>query len=129
VDGGRWLRVDAPLDYLPLYVRGGAILPLAEDMDYIKQRPWDVLTLEVYPYDESTFTLHDEDERIVYRCAEDDAGVTLDIGENARTHQVVVYGMDRVTGVSVNGATAHYEHREGAVTFTVQGGASIRINR
>ncbi|MEL9939530.1 MAG: glycoside hydrolase family 31 protein [Ignisphaera sp.] len=27
--GGRWIRVEAPLDRIPLHVRGGAILPLA----------------------------------------------------------------------------------------------------
>jgi alpha-D-xyloside xylohydrolase len=49
VVGGRWIEVDAPLDTMPLFVRGGRILPLGPEMDYVEQRsPGEALTLEVY---------------------------------------------------------------------------------
>jgi len=42
------LLAHAPLDTLPLYGRGGAIVPLGPVMEWSEQRPLDVLTLEVF---------------------------------------------------------------------------------
>ena len=47
LEGGRWLEVEAPLDTLPLYVRGGAIIPHGPVMQYVDERPMDPLTLEM----------------------------------------------------------------------------------
>jgi len=49
VAGGTMLRVDAPLDHLPLYVRGGSILPSAPPMNHTGEKPWDPLQFDVYP--------------------------------------------------------------------------------
>ncbi len=38
-----------PLDRIPLWIRQGAVLPLAPEMDYTTQKPWDPITLDVYP--------------------------------------------------------------------------------
>jgi alpha-D-xyloside xylohydrolase len=46
-DGRRWIEVEAPLDVLPLFVRAGAILPLAPPMLHTDERPLDPLTLQI----------------------------------------------------------------------------------
>jgi len=51
----------APLDRLPVFVRGGAILPMWPTMLYPGQRPVDPLTLDVYPSGESSFELYEDD--------------------------------------------------------------------
>jgi len=40
---------NAPLDRMPLYIRSGAIFALAPQMQYTGQKPWDPVTLDVYP--------------------------------------------------------------------------------
>jgi alpha-glucosidase len=49
--GGGLSRVDAPLDHLPLYVRGGSILPTTEPMSHVGEKPWDPLRFDLYPDD------------------------------------------------------------------------------
>lgn len=49
VAGGRYITRVAPLDTIPLYVRAGAILPLALERAFIGDEVPDDLTLEVYP--------------------------------------------------------------------------------
>jgi len=45
----------APLDQMPIYVRSGAILPLAPEMQFTGQKPWNPITLDIYPdADETT---------------------------------------------------------------------------
>ena len=62
-DGGQGVSVEAPLDRLPLFVRGGAILPLAPATQYDGERPWDEVTLLIYPEGSSRFELYEDDGR------------------------------------------------------------------
>jgi alpha-glucosidase (family GH31 glycosyl hydrolase) len=38
-----------PLDQIPIWIRQGAVLPLAPEMDFTGQKPWDPITLDIYP--------------------------------------------------------------------------------
>lgn len=75
---GQWIDywdgrvVDAPadgltLDYkvdlktIPVFVRAGAIIPLYPTALYDGEKPKDVLTLDIYPYGQSSFTLYEDD--------------------------------------------------------------------
>jgi len=37
------------LEKIPLYVKSGSVIPLAPDMLYTEEKPWDPITLDVYP--------------------------------------------------------------------------------
>jgi alpha-glucosidase len=61
VTGGRYVTAAAPLDTMPLFVRAGAIIPLAPDRTRTGAA-WEELTLAVYPGDEeSAFSLYEDD--------------------------------------------------------------------
>ena len=49
VEGGRVHVVKAPLDHLPLYVRGGSIVPSTVAMQHTGEKPWNPLRFDVYP--------------------------------------------------------------------------------
>lgn len=38
-----------PLDQIPLYIKSGAVLPLAPGMQYTGEKPWDPIMLDCYP--------------------------------------------------------------------------------
>jgi alpha-glucosidase len=59
--GGRSWVVAAPQNRIPVAVRAGAIIPMAPDMKNTSEKPWDPLTLEVYPSGNSGFTLYSDD--------------------------------------------------------------------
>ncbi|MDP2137007.1 MAG: glycoside hydrolase family 31 protein, partial [Candidatus Didemnitutus sp.] len=65
VRGGDMLRVDAPLDHMPLYVRGGSIVPSTVSMNYTDEKPWNPLRFDIYPDDQGTATgsLYEDDGR------------------------------------------------------------------
>jgi alpha-glucosidase len=46
---GQMILQQTPLDLLPIYVRGGCILPLGPIMQYTDEKPLDRLTLEIFP--------------------------------------------------------------------------------
>ena len=47
--GGTMVRSEAPLDTVPMFVRGGAIIPLGPPMNYVGERPFDPITFAIYP--------------------------------------------------------------------------------
>jgi alpha-glucosidase (family GH31 glycosyl hydrolase) len=53
-----------PLDQIPIWIRQGAVLPLAPEMDFTGQKPWDPITLDIYPNPlcvGNTATLYEDD--------------------------------------------------------------------
>jgi alpha-glucosidase (family GH31 glycosyl hydrolase) len=52
---------NAPLDTLPLFVRGGAIVPMWPQMNYTGEKPVSTLTYDIYPRGNSSFTLYEDD--------------------------------------------------------------------
>jgi len=63
VRDGDFFRTDALLDHLPLYVRGGSVIPSTEPMHYVGEKPWNPLRFDVYP-DEAgvaTGSLYEDD--------------------------------------------------------------------
>ncbi len=45
----------------PLFIRAGAIIPYQKPMQYIGERPADTLIVKVYPENESTYSLYEDD--------------------------------------------------------------------
>ncbi|MBS1859456.1 MAG: glycoside hydrolase family 31 protein [Acidobacteria bacterium] len=61
--GGGMIQVDAPLETVPLFVRGGAILPLGPEMNYVGEKPFAPLRFEIYPdaRGEASASLYEDD--------------------------------------------------------------------
>jgi alpha-glucosidase len=53
-EGGTMISVDAPLEIVPMFVRAGAIIPTAPEMNYTGEKPQDPITLNIYPDDSGT---------------------------------------------------------------------------
>jgi len=47
--GGTMISVDAPLDTVPMFVRGGAIIPTGPAVNYVGEKPVDPITFNIYP--------------------------------------------------------------------------------
>jgi alpha-glucosidase len=72
--------VDAPLDATPMFVRGGAIVPMQQVIEFDNQVPIDPLTFEIYPEGASSREYYEDD------------GISLD-------YQRGVYLHERITAV------------------------------
>ncbi len=59
--GGQTICADAVLDTLPLYVRGGSIVPMGPDITYADEQPNAPLELRIYLGQDGTFTLYDDE--------------------------------------------------------------------
>lgn len=59
--GGQTMQTEAPIAYSPLFVKAGSIVPMVPDMQYTSERPWDDMTLRVYPGADADFTLYEDE--------------------------------------------------------------------
>ncbi|WP_309243726.1 TIM-barrel domain-containing protein [Streptomyces sp. CAI-85] len=60
--GPGWINnYSAPLDTLPLFVKGGAIVPMWPQMNHVGEKPVSTLTYDIHPYGDSSFTLYEDD--------------------------------------------------------------------
>ncbi|MDO4306098.1 MAG: glycoside hydrolase family 31 protein [Eubacteriales bacterium] len=60
-EGGRYVTVDAPIDRMPVFVKAGTILPVAEGLQYASQKPEKPLKLLVYPGADAYFKLYEDE--------------------------------------------------------------------
>jgi alpha-glucosidase len=116
------ITAPAPLDRLPLFVRGGAIIPLGPVVQHTGERPLDEVTLLIYPAGDSHFEMYEDDGRSnAYRrgahaltrvqCASRPDRVTIRIGAPTGDTSVVPPGrryalrlrIERAASVSVEG--------------------------
>ncbi len=60
--GPGWLNgYRAPLDTLPLFVKGGAIVPMWPQMNHTGEKPVSTLTYDIHPRGASSFSLYEDD--------------------------------------------------------------------
>ncbi|HKW30674.1 MAG TPA: TIM-barrel domain-containing protein [Verrucomicrobiae bacterium] len=50
ISGPAMVTNDVPLDQMPICIRSGAVVPLAPEMQFTGEKPWDPVTLDCYPY-------------------------------------------------------------------------------
>ena len=59
-EGPTHILAQAPLEIMPLYVRAGAIIPMAPVMQYVDERPLETLTLRIWPGN-GEWTMYEDD--------------------------------------------------------------------
>ena len=86
--GGQTVTLQTTIDRVPMFVRAGSILPLGPEMQYVGEKSWDNLELRVYPGDDATFTLY-EDEGDNYNY-EQGQYTTIEMQWNDRTRMLTI---------------------------------------
>ena len=122
LEGPRHLRLEVPLERLPLYVRDSSLLVTAPEMDYVGQREWRPLTVDVRLASRAEATAWSPQERIQLRAGRE-SGVRLSV-DGPEIDYVVRFIAPTVGSVRASGdAKISGERAEGDVTVVeVRGG-------
>jgi alpha-D-xyloside xylohydrolase len=64
-EGGQVIKVNAPLERVPLFVKSGSIIPFGPEIQYTEEKKADTLTLYIFPGQNGSFTIY-EDENTNY---------------------------------------------------------------
>jgi alpha-D-xyloside xylohydrolase len=97
------LKVEPPLEVLPLYVKGDSMIPMGPDISYVGEKPFDPVILDIWLDSEAECTIYDDDE-IIKCTARCNAGIVkVDISSSERTHIVKLNQTKMPTNVTLNG--------------------------
>ena len=59
--GGQTITKETPIDIMPLYIKGGSILPIGPKVKYAEEKKWDNLEIRIYPGNDGAFTLYEDE--------------------------------------------------------------------
>lgn len=88
IDGGQYIEKETPIDIMPLYIKGGSIVPWGPKVQYAEEKKWDNLEIRVYPGANGKFTLY-EDENDNYNY-EQGKYATIDFVYNDKTKELTI---------------------------------------
>ena len=98
--GGTMIRAEAPLDVVPVFIRGGSIIPEGPEMNYVGEKPFDPLTFYIHP---------DAQGRASTTLYEDDGTSTAYKRGVSRRTRVSVAPLDRGFEITVGAPVGEYK--------------------
>jgi len=126
LEGPRHLRLDVPLERLPLYVRDSSLLVTAPEMEYVGQREWRPLTVDVRLASGAEASVWSPQERIELRAGRE-SGLRLSV-DGPEMDYLVRFIEPAVRSVRTSGgATVSGERVEGGVTVVKVRGSRFEL--
>lgn len=125
LDGGQYVNAEADIETIPVYVKGGSIVPTGPDRQHVAEKVDGPVIFNVYPGADASFTLY-EDEGINYNY-EDGAYSTITLNWNDAERSLTIgsrngsfEGMEKERRFSVNlmGETRTIEYNGNQITVT-----------
>jgi len=86
-----------------MFVKAGAIVPLGPTMEYVEQKAFDPLTVEVYPCGKSEFVLQGDDERTHLECVKGKKRIDFAVDGKNREYMLRFHDTKRPRSVQMNG--------------------------
>jgi len=132
VDGPRYLDLTVPLERLPLYVRDDSILPFAPDHDFVGQRRWDPLTLDLRVRSRARLSLPAPEGRVEVRALRQGDHLRLDLQASGQRLRIRLLEPSRVRDVAFSGAVEGACWRQGRrdvrIDLRARGRAAVDIS-
>lgn len=123
-DGGKSYIVYAPQSRIPVFAKSGSIIPMAPEMNFTDERPWDIITLDIFPNKHSEFTMYQDDgytdafengefTSTVFTCDAHDKSITISVNHSnnlfvPKTYELVIHM--EYNPVNVDGLTQFSHH-------------------
>nr|WKN37307.1 glycoside hydrolase family 31 protein [Tunicatimonas sp. TK19036] len=134
-EGEQYISVRTPLDTIPVFAKGGAIIPMQPVVNYIGEHPIDTITLDLFPKGNTEFVLYDDDGKsLAYqqdtyatttiRCEEATGTTRVHIGQPQGNYSVPErsYRLKVHTATAPTEVTSGQKKLEKATTMTASSG-------
>jgi len=116
------LELEVPLDRIPLFVREDSVLPLAPAMDYVGQRAWEPIQLDVRVSSRAFTTFDDPTRAITAEAEVADGRLTLAVESPQKGFEVRFLAPARLRDIKAAGVASSMETttRDGITTVRLQ---------
>jgi len=103
-EGPMWITIEASLGRLPLFVRGGAMIPsLTKNAQHTGDQDWSQMTVDVYPVGRSEFRFFEEEQATDWVCEIQNHGIHLALGSLEKYYTLRFHGgFSGIKSVQIN---------------------------
>ena len=129
IEGPRHLRLNVPLERMPLYVRGDTLLVTAPEMQNVGEREWRPLTVDAWVDGRAEATVWSPEERIALAAERRDGELRLRIVGPANEYVVRFREPAMVSDVTVEGGRLESVEKRDGVTearLSADGACEVR---
>jgi alpha-D-xyloside xylohydrolase len=120
VDGPAHRQMEVPLDRMPLFVRGDSILPLAPPMDFVGEKAWEPIQLDVRVASQTGMAFLNPDRLVEVRAERGDSDLVLHIGDVEQTFEIRFLAPSRLRDVRFSGRVSDADWREADGTTIIR---------
>lgn len=90
--GSRNITYNAPLDILPIFVREDSIIPMGPIMNYVGEKPFDPILLDIYLYRKAKFVLYDEHNTTMkFETEKTNRKITININTHYKNNFILIF--------------------------------------
>jgi len=127
--GPAHLELEVPLERIPLFVRDDSILPLAPAMDFVGQRPWEPIQLDVRVASRARTAFADPAQTITANAELADGRLTLAVDGPQKTFEVRFLAPAGLRDIQATGAASQVEMAAegGIMTVRLQAGGPFSL--
>ncbi len=145
-EGKQYLNVLCPIEEMPIFIKGGAIIPSQEVVQYVGEKEIETITLDIYPDGNSSFSLYDDDGKsldyqkgkyaltsIEVNAEDDQVEVTIQPAEGKyklddRTYEIRLHG--NYSAAKSNGKSLKIQQKDNisAVSISTKSNKKSSIN-
>ncbi len=97
------IKVQPPLEILPLYIKGDSIIPMGPAMSYIGEKPFNPITLDTWLSSEAECTIYDDDEIVQCNARRKEDCVIINVSASKRTYILKLNRIGIPASVKLNG--------------------------
>ena len=91
VEGGSWVKEKVPLDRIPLFIREDSIIPLTTPMNYVYEKPYDEIKLEIFLRKSAELKYCFDREKFDIKAAKDDKHAVISLGESKKKWTIAMF--------------------------------------
>ena len=86
------------------------MIPMGPEMNYIGERPFNPITLDIYVYKKAEFTLYDDKETITFKGSRNGQRIMLGISASKKRYILKFNKVNQPAGVTFNARELEYSH-------------------
>jgi alpha-D-xyloside xylohydrolase len=120
--GPTWRDTVVPLERVPLYVRGDSIVPFAPAADFVRQKAWDPIQLDVRLASRAAFSFANPEQLVELSAEREGDELRLELGDTVQAFEVRFLAPGRLRDVRVTGraADSSWEETNGVTTVRLR---------
>ncbi|MGQ9632153.1 MAG: alpha-xylosidase [bacterium] len=90
--GPQHIYYEAPLEIIPIFVREDSILPMAPKMQFVGEKSWNPLELDIYLKRRAQFTIYEGNQRFRFEASRKPDVIVLKISPSRKIYDVHIHG-------------------------------------